>query len=61
LLHEQVNPRRAGLVLGWVTVFGRVYRLAIAYPDKHRETDTRHACIYTALPLRVAGEKPIVV
>jgi len=26
---NQVNRRRARLVLGWVTVFGRVYRLGI--------------------------------
>jgi len=26
---NEVNARRARLVLGWVTVFGRVYRLGI--------------------------------
>jgi len=26
---NEVNPRRAGLVLGWVTVFGRVYYLGM--------------------------------
>jgi len=26
---NEVNPRRARLVLGWVTVFGRVYRLGM--------------------------------
>ena len=26
---NEVNPRRAQLVLGWVTVFGRVYHLGM--------------------------------
>jgi len=26
---SEVNPRRARLVLGWVTVFGRVYHLGV--------------------------------
>ena len=26
---NQVNPRRARLVLGWVTIFGRVYHLGM--------------------------------
>jgi len=26
---NEVNPRRARLVLGWVTVFGRVYHLGM--------------------------------
>ena len=26
---NEVNPRRARLVLGWVIVFGRVYRLGV--------------------------------
>jgi len=26
---NEVNPRRARLVLGWVTVFGRVYHLGV--------------------------------
>jgi len=28
-LHEEVNPRRAQLVHGWVTVFGRVHHLGM--------------------------------
>ena len=30
---NEVNARRARLVLGWVTVFGRVYRLGILGAD----------------------------
>jgi len=26
---NEVNPRRARLVLGWVTVFGRVYHIGV--------------------------------
>ena len=26
---DKVNPRRARLVLGWVTVFGRIYHLGM--------------------------------
>jgi len=29
VLHERVNARRARLVSGWVTVFGRVYHLGM--------------------------------
>ena len=28
---NEVDPRLAGLVLGWVTVFGRVYHLGTGY------------------------------
>jgi len=47
---NQVNARRARLVPGWVTVFGRVYHLGMYKP-----TRSTQPCIPPALLNRVAS------
>jgi len=53
---DEVNARRARLVLGWVTVFGRVYTIPVC----HQPTRSTQPCIPSGslnrVPASVGGK-----